>query len=147
MGICVDCPPCSISPSYGVFWLRGRIHEKKGRTSLVDGLPKSASPANRILTLYPYQSAPSGSQGELSLCKTHGPSNTDSLSFARWVCSDSRKWLRPFQSYEQWPRKWLVPSADIISEWPRKWLCPSSSWGSESRIWRFLEPSSTPPVK
>ena len=147
MSICVDCPPCSISPSYGVFWLRGRIHEKKGRTSLVDGLPKSASPANRILTLYPYQSAPSGSQGELSLCKTHGPSNTDSLSFARWVCSDSRKWLRPFQSYEQWPRKWLVPSADIISEWPRKWLCPSSSWVSESRIWRFLEPSSTPPVK
>ena len=113
MSICVDCPPCSISPSYGVFWLRGRIHEKKGRTPLVDGLPKSASPANRILTLYPYQSAPSGSQGELSLCKTHGPSNTDSLSFARWVCSDSRKWLRPFQSYEQWPRKWLVPSTCV----------------------------------
>ena len=131
-----------VSSGYG-----GGYTKKKGRTSLVDGLPKSASPANRILTLYPYQSAPSGSQGELSLCKTHGPSNTDSLSFARWVCSDSRKWLRPFQSYEQWPRKWLVPSADIISEWPRKWLCPSSSWGSESRIWRFLEPSSTPPVK
>ena len=114
MSICVDCPPCSISPSYGVFWLRGRIHEKKGRASLVDGLPKSASPANRILTLYPYQSAPSGSQGELSLCKTHGPSNTDSLSFARWVCSGSRKWLRPFQTYEQWPRKWLVPYSSFV---------------------------------
>ena len=47
---------------------------------------------------------------------------------------------RPFQSYEQWPRKWsALPPMLNIGVAPET-ACPSSSWGSESRKWFFTLP-------
>ena len=72
----------------------GEDTRTKGRMSLVDGLPVPVRPSHTS-TLYPYQSAPSGSQGELSSVSPTARAMRTITCFARWVYSDSRKWLGP----------------------------------------------------
>ena len=51
----------------------------------------------------------------------------------------------PFQSYEQWPRKWSSLPPILISEWPRKrFALPARGVVSPGN--GFCYPSSTPPV-